>query len=132
MNYLIDTHVLLWSITDKAKLSDTVRVILEDGRNNIFVSALSFWEVSLKFSIGKLKIDGFSSDQLPGFAVKMGFRLIPLLPAESATYHQFSSSGHRDPFDRMLIWQAIQQDLTLISKDRDITQYSSIGLKVIW
>ncbi|MES2277624.1 MAG: type II toxin-antitoxin system VapC family toxin [Bacteroidota bacterium] len=132
MNYLIDTHVLLWAITEKAKLSDKVRGILEDGRNDIFVSAISFWEISLKFSIGKLNIDGFLPNQLPDLVVRMGFRLIPLSPAESATYHQFTPTGHRDPFDRMLMWQAIQKDLVLISKDRNITQYNSLGLKIVW
>ncbi|QKJ30081.1 type II toxin-antitoxin system VapC family toxin [Mucilaginibacter mali] len=132
MNYLIDTHVLLWAITEKDKLSDTVIEILENGRNNIFVSAISFWEVSLKYSIGKLNITGFLPDQLPGLATEIGFKLVSLSPAESATYHQFTATGHRDPFDGMLMWQAIQQNLILVSKDRSIGQYKSAGLKVIW
>ncbi|MEO5602774.1 MAG: hypothetical protein ABIR06_17775 [Cyclobacteriaceae bacterium] len=54
------------------------------------------------------------------------------MPEEGATYHQLEANWHRDPFDRMLIWQAIKNKLTIISKDSHVANYKSVGLKVIW
>jgi PIN domain nuclease of toxin-antitoxin system len=133
MNYLLDTHTLLWAITEKRKLSALVRQTLENTDNTILVSAISFWEITLKFSIKKLDISGFLPEDLPELSTKSGFDLIPLSPAESASYHHLPTYGqHKDPFDRMLIWQAIQQGLILISKDENMKQYTSDGLKLIW
>jgi len=132
VNYLIDTHVLLWAIIDRTKLSDKVKAILENERNDIFVSAISIWEVSLKFSLGKLPLSGLSPDELPDWIIKTGFKLMSLSISESSTYHQLILTGHKDPFDRMLIWQAIRQNLILISKDRNVPQYAEIGLRIIW
>jgi PIN domain nuclease of toxin-antitoxin system len=133
MNYLLDTHTLLWAITEKRKLSALVRQTIENTDNTILVSAISFWEITLKFSIKKLDISGFLPEDLPELSIKSGFDLIPLLPAESASYHHLPAYGqHKDPFDRMLIWQAIQQDLILISKDENMNPYKSAGLKLLW
>ncbi|WP_426667325.1 type II toxin-antitoxin system VapC family toxin [Mucilaginibacter sp. McL0603] len=133
MNYLLDTHTLIWAITEKGKLSSVARKTIENTDNTILVSAISFWEITLKFSINKLDISGFLPEDLPGLSIKSGFNLIPLLPVESASYHHLPAIGlHKDPFDRMLIWQAIQQELILISKDKNILQYKSAGLKLIW
>lgn len=132
MSYLLDTHALVWSVTEKKRLSSKVRNILEDPENTVLVSAVSFWEVSLKFSLSKLSLQGFSPEELPGLAAQTGFELIPLAPAECATYHQLADTCHKDPFDRMLIWQAIRQNLTLVSKDTQMTRYRSAGLKVLW
>ncbi|HET7360940.1 MAG TPA: type II toxin-antitoxin system VapC family toxin [Salinimicrobium sp.] len=132
MNFLIDTHVLIWSFTDVEKLSREVRPILEDINNNIFVSAISFWEVSLKFSLGKLELTGILPHEFPALAVQTGFKLIPVIPEETATYHCLKGTWHKDPFDRMLIWQAIQQDLIFISKDVNIAKYEKEGLRTLW
>lgn len=132
MRYLIDTHVLLWAVIDDDKLSTKIKKVMEDGRNDIFVSSISFWEIALKFSIGKLKIGNFSPDELPSLVEKMGFKLISLATVDSSTYHQFAFTGHKDPFDRMLMWQAIQQEMTFISKDRNVSHYRGTGLQVIW
>lgn len=132
MNFLIDTHTLIWAITNKRKLSKKATEILENVNNGIHVSAISFWEISLKFSIGKLELIGISPNQFPLLAIQIGFKLIPLVPEETATYHHLKGTWHRDPFDRMLIWQAIQQDLVLISKDKNIAEYGKEGLKTLW
>lgn len=117
MSYLLDSHTLIWSLMDAEKLSAKVRSILEDTDNRILVSAVSFWEISLKYALGKLNLQGITPRQLPELTRQTGFELIELLPEERATYHEFEASWHRDPFDRMLIWQAIQNKLTIISKD---------------
>ncbi|RBQ03833.1 type II toxin-antitoxin system VapC family toxin [Pedobacter miscanthi] len=132
MIYLLDTHVLIWSLMYSSKLSDVSLEILKNKKNTILVSTISFWEISLKHSMNKLDILRIFPDALPGLAIEAGYELLPLLPDDVANYHQLNATWHRDPFDRMLIWQAIQKNITLISKDEDINKYQSAGLKVVW
>ena len=132
MSYLLDSHTLIWTIMDPKKLSAKVRGILEDTDNRVLVSSVSFWEIALKYSLGKLDLQGIVPEQLPEITKQTGFELIELLPDEAATYYQLDANWHRDPFDRMLIWQAIQNRWTIISKDSSVTKYKSVGLKVIW
>ena len=132
MNYLLDTHTLIWSITDPQQLSDTVKAILEDIDNEIMVSAVSFWEIAFKQSIKKLTLDGLVPEDFPKAALETGYRLIDLTGTTAASYHQLSAIHHRDPFDRMLIWQAMQNNFQLISKDEQVTKYADAGLNVIW
>jgi PIN domain nuclease of toxin-antitoxin system len=112
MKYLLDTHTLIWALMEKNKLSVKAQNTLENPDNSIFVSAISFWEISLKFS--------------------MKFKTISLHPDEASTYHRLTSLHHRDPFNRMLIWQALTNNLTLISKDDRMLAYHSDGLKLLW
>ena len=132
MSFLLDSHTLIWAILDQKKLSSRVIDILEDSSHEVFVSAVTFWEISLKYSLGKLDLSGISPDELPGLTKEVGFDFLPLLPVESSSYHKLDASWHRDPFDRMLIWQAIANNLTLLSKDKNVAQYKSVGLKQIW
>lgn len=132
MIYLLDTHTFIWSLMYSSKLSNNSRSIIQDKKNTIFVSAISFWEISLKSSLGKLDVLKILPEDLPDLATQAGFELLPLLPAIASTYHQLNSTWHKDPFYRMLIWQAIQKDITLISKDESISKYQSAGLKTIW
>src|SRR5665213_605901 len=126
MSFLLDAHTLLWAILDQRKLSAKVTDILENPVYDVFVSAVTFWEISLKYSLGKLDLSGIAPETLPGLAGQTGFKYLPLLPTESASYHQINADLHRDPFDRMLIWQAIKNDLTLLSKDKNVARYKSI------
>lgn len=132
MNYLVDTHTLIWAISEKKKLSSRVGQTLSNANNAFFVSAISFWEISLKFSTGKLAIQGILPEEMPGLSVISGFQLIPLSPDESASYRKLILTTHKDPFDRMLIWQAIQRNLTFITKDNNLDQYKIAGLKTLW
>src|SRR5262249_45560635 len=132
MSFLLDAHTFLWALAEPAKLSDKVRGILEDAKNEVFVSAVTFWEISLKFGLGKLELNSATPDDLPTLALDAGFSVLPLLPQEAAAYHTLEASWHRDPFDRMLMQQAISNKMTLLSKDRNIARYQSSGLKVIW
>ncbi|HEV7381321.1 MAG TPA: type II toxin-antitoxin system VapC family toxin [Dyadobacter sp.] len=132
MRYLLDTHTLIWAVMETDKLSTRVRDILENPDHVILVSAISFWEISLKFSIGKLDLQGILPHELPAAVRLMNFGTIALDTEDASTYYKLSSSYHRDPFDRMLIWQTINSNLTLISKDGRMSAYKSDGLKVIW
>lgn len=132
MSFLLDAHTFLWALAEPARLSDKVRNILEDAKNEIFVSAVTLWEISLKFGSGKLELNGAIPNDLPALALEAGFRLLPLLPEEAAVYHSLEASWHKDPFDRMLMQQAINHKLILLSKDRNIARYQSPNLRVIW
>lgn len=132
MKYLLDTHALIWAVTKPQKLSSTVKAILEDTTNDVAVSAISFWEISLKYSIQKLTLEGLTPEDFPKAAIETGFRLFDLNGITAGSYHQLSAAYHRDPFDRMLIWQAIQNSFQLISKDSTVKKYKSEGLQVIW
>jgi PIN domain nuclease of toxin-antitoxin system len=131
MTYLLDTLYLLRTIGDSKRLSRKLREVIVNSENQILVSTISFWEISLKFSLGKLTINGFSPEDLRRLCGEMNFELIYLSPEESSTFHQLKGTHHKDPFDRMLVWQAIHRDFTLISKDEDIQKYVSDGLKIL-
>jgi PIN domain nuclease of toxin-antitoxin system len=132
MNYLLDAHAFIWALVDPELLSDNVKAILEDAENEVFVSAVTFWEISLKFGLGKLELNGATPNELPRLALEAGFSLLPLLSQETASYHSLEVGCHKDQFDRMLMQQAINQRLTLLSKDKNIARYQSPNLKVIW
>jgi PIN domain nuclease of toxin-antitoxin system len=131
MKYLLDTHYLIWAITETSKLSKKVKIILENPKNTIFVSAISFWEISLKYSLGKLDLGPFQPENFPTAWEEMGCEIINLNAETSSTYHQLLPKYHKDPFDRMLIWQAIKNNYTLISDDINVQKYVTEGLKVI-
>lgn len=132
MKYLLDTHTLIWAITENKKLSSVVKKVLEDSANTILVSSISFWEISLKFSLGKLNLEGIRPDDFPSLVSEMKFDTISLDVKTAATYHHLKTVHHKDPFDRMLIWQAIQNNLVLISNDENMPFYRSEGLKLLW
>lgn len=130
MNYLIDTHIFLWLLFDPKKISSTQMFLLEQPENSIYLSDISLWEISLKYSIGKLSLDGITPDKLPSLAKQMGISLLPLNSQSAASFHQLAKLKHKDPFDRMIIWQAIEEDCILISNDSSFAEYESLGLKL--
>ena len=132
MSYLLDTHTLMWSILERGKLSDKVRETLENVENTALVSCVSFWEISIKFSLGKLALSGLKPEELRDLSIETGFELISLSPQDCTTYHQLNTSFHKDPFDKMLIWQALRSKYILITKDTNIQQYEAVGLKTFW
>jgi PIN domain nuclease of toxin-antitoxin system len=121
---------MLWTIADSKKLSKKAKEVITDPDNVITVSAVSFWEVSLKSSLGKLEITGFKPENLPDACWEMGFEILTLSPEDSSSYYKLKSVYHKDPFDRMLIWQAIQHNYSLISIDSNVKKYISDGLKI--
>ncbi|MFC3809741.1 type II toxin-antitoxin system VapC family toxin [Lacihabitans lacunae] len=132
MKYLLDTHTLIWAITNKEKLSKKVKNILESSETVIYVSAISYWEISLKFALGKIDLIGGDSQDLLNESLKLGFTNIPLKPEICTTFKNLTANYHRDPFDRMLIWKSISENYTLLTKDESIKLYKTEGLKTIW
>src|SRR5688572_3367314 len=99
MKLLLDTHAFLWSYSDKERLPVKARTAVADGTNEIFVSAISFWEIAMKTALGKLRPVGEHPADLIGTAESLGFIPIPLVPAEAATYGGLTEDTHFDPFD---------------------------------
>ncbi|MDR0516037.1 MAG: type II toxin-antitoxin system VapC family toxin [Fibromonadaceae bacterium] len=133
MKYLLDTHTLIWVAQDTKKLSQKAKNIIIDESNEIYVSTISFWEIALKTSIGKFSFGNLDIDDFPKLSRKMGFRIIELDEQASITFHKLPrKENHKDPFDRMLVWQAITNDFVLISKDASIKQYKENGLNLVW
>lgn len=87
---------------------------------------------SLKAGIGKLELNNVSSEQLPDVAEESGLVILPIKADVAASFHQLPNTGHKDPFDRMLVWQAINGKMTLVTKERFPEEYKRAGLKVIW
>lgn len=133
MKLLLDTHALLWSLIDPDKLSMEARTAIADPGSQVVVSAVSFWEISIKAALGKLRLEGVSPEQLVDVAQQQGFDLLPLDPRLAASFSRLPADPqHRDPFDRMLVWQAISLGYTLVSRDRKITASPLPGLPVLW
>jgi PIN domain nuclease of toxin-antitoxin system len=130
-NYLIDTHVLLWYLFEPNKLSSEVSYIVQN-ESNVYVSLASFWEISIKFGIGKLDLKTLFPNDLPEVCLKYNIKILPISLDEVTTYHQINTVYHKDPFDRILIWQAIKNNFTLISNDVNMSPYRMEGLKLLW
>jgi PIN domain nuclease of toxin-antitoxin system len=122
---------MIWAVTDPGKISKRIKEVITNPDNSIVVSAISFWEIALKSSIGKLHITGLSPQDFPQACLQMGFDLESLSAEDTSTYHQLEATYHKDPFDRMLIWQAIKNGYTLISVDSSIKKYATEGLKIL-
>ncbi len=131
MKYLIDTHIFLWSLFSPEKIPRTIAKIIKEPGNRIFVSTITFWEIALKFSLKKLELKGITPGDLPEFANKMNYELISLSAGDAASFYHLPRISHKDPFDRMLIWQAIRGKMVLISKDSKISAYEDYGLKIL-
>ncbi|HVW62030.1 MAG TPA: type II toxin-antitoxin system VapC family toxin [Puia sp.] len=131
MTYLLDTHFLLWAVADSDKISRKIKYILTNPDFRIIVSSISFWEISLKCALGKLEISGFTPEELPGACARIGFEIKHLSHQDAGTYHKLKATYHKDPFDRMLIWQAIRNDYIFITEDKQVKKYVSDGLKLL-
>ena len=122
MKILLDTCEFLWLVTGDAKLSPSVATALRDPQNQVFLSAVSFWEISVKHHLGKLALPATPAEFIPAQREQ---HLIASLALDEAAVAQLSKLAplHRDPFDRMLICQALAHGLTLASSDSLVRQY---------
>jgi PIN domain nuclease of toxin-antitoxin system len=130
MNILLDTHFLVWAIGDTKKLHKREQELLTDPGNGVFVSVVSIWEISIKSAIGKMEMAPEAVMALPHAIREAGFELIGLEPDEAATFYRLPRT-HKDPFDRMLVWQAISRKMSLMTRDKELGAYSSAGLRII-
>ncbi len=132
MMYLLDTHTFIWSLLDSDTLSKKVSDIIKDKENGIFISTISLWEIAIKVRMHRYTLEGLEIRDLPKYAKQVG-SIITLDEDESSTYNDLTYyEDHKDPFDRMLIWQAIHRKMVILSKDENFKKYKEDGLKVVW
>ena len=117
MRFLLDTHVLLWAFNGDSALSARARRVIEDGSNEIFVSAVSAWEIATKVRLGKLPTGEIVIADLARYLARLGFEDLPISLAHAIRAGSLTGE-HRDPFDRMLVAQAQSENLPIISGDR--------------
>ena len=125
--YLLDTHSLIWWHEDDERLSPEAKNKIEDRSNKLHVSIVSFWELIIKLTIGKIKLK-YSIEELAKTCLDSDIEIVPV-----RFYHLNQLSllplFHRDPFDRMLVSVAYSDNMTLISKDNQLAAYK---IKVFW
>lgn len=118
MRLLVDSHVLLWWLDGASRLSPTAADAMAGGTNELLVSAASVWELSIKQSVGKLRV----SADLHEHALRQGFSELPVTGVHACAVRDLPFH-HRDPFDRLLIAQARVEGLTLVTADRAMSAY---------
>lgn len=128
MRLLLDTHALLWWLAGDDQLSLRARQAIADRRHEIIVSAASAWEVTTKHRLGKLPEAGPLAVDFAREMKKQGFTALPIAMSHAQVAGALPGE-HRDPFDRMLIAQAREEHLALVSKE---SIFDSYGIKRIW
>ncbi|KVW81354.1 type II toxin-antitoxin system VapC family toxin [Burkholderia ubonensis] len=125
MRILLDTYVFLWSVTDDRKLSKAARKLVVDA-NEVFVSAATIWEASIKSGLGKLDVD---VTELVAEISAAGFVELPVRVAHAAMVRDLPDI-HRDPIDRLLVAQAMTEPLRLVTADGHLAKYTDLVIEV--
>lgn len=128
MRLLVDTHVMLWWLGDDPRLSPSARRIVGDGRNDLLWSIASSWEIAVKLGIGKLEIDRPLPRLFADLVTDQGVIVLPIGPDHCARLVDLPPH-HRDPFDRMLVVQAIHERVPILTADPKLAVYD---VEVIW
>lgn len=121
MNYLVDTHILLWYMVGDKRIDKEVQYKIEEANNLIFVSNASLWEIAIKISIGKLKLKGSLQD-LRDFLDEKGFEVLEF-DINDLEVMQNLPFYHQDPFDRLIVAQGKSKSLEIITDDWQIQKY---------
>jgi PIN domain nuclease of toxin-antitoxin system len=119
--FLLDTHVFLWLIQGDPQLSSRVRAIIADDASQLNFSVVSIWEIAIKLNIGKLKIE-HSIEDIYQLLAQLKIEILPIERLDLDRYLTLPLH-HRDPFDRLIISQAIERELILISADGSFEPY---------
>ncbi len=125
MKILLDTHAVIWALSKPDSLPHDLRLIIEDPANIVFVSAASAWEISIKVALGRIQ---FPVNALVQAVNDAGFIALPVR-LDHAVAVKSLPMHHRDPFDRLLVAQAMTEGLTFASRDSQVARYK---VKTIW
>lgn len=128
MRILLDTGTFLWAVTDAPDLSDNARELIADPGNEVYLSAVSAWKIPVKNALGKLPLPDLPAIYTPAQRKRHGIETLHL-DEEAALHLNRLPVLHKDPFDRMLVCQAITQGLVILTPDRLIAQYP---VRTIW
>jgi PIN domain nuclease of toxin-antitoxin system len=127
-NLLIDTQSFIWFAENDPKLPSTIRNVMEDEQYNLFISIASLWEIVIKSSLGKLHLKKDIPEIINGIT-QSGFSILQIIPQHLITLHSLEYI-HRDPFDRIIISQAIAENMQLVSSDEIFGKYQVNLIKV--
>lgn len=122
MNYLLDTHIMLWWLDNSSRLEKRWRKIIEDPNHSIYISSAVFWEISIKNRIGKLPLPFDPFKDLEAVVQQSQFEIMPMMPNHSLLAGSWAIA-HRDPFDRMLAAQSKIENMPLISNDLEFKNF---------
>lgn len=125
--FIIDTHVLIWHLTDADTLSKIAKKAIQNIDNQIFISIVSLWEIAIKTNIGKLNLN-YSLQDIITEVKNIGFEILPIEPQNLYILEQLELH-HRDPFDRLIIAQGISEDAIVITKDENFSLYP---VQLLW
>jgi len=128
MNMLLDTHVALWAITDDPRLSEHARTLILAPKARIWVSAASVWEITIKHSLGQGDMPVSGREALEYFR-QAGYFLLNIEPEHAAAFAELDDH-HQDPFDRILVAQALTEPMRLMSRDALVARYSDTIIRV--
>lgn len=124
MRFLLDTHVLLWALAEPARIPARARGWLESPEHQVLFSAASVWEIAAKVRVGRLKLP-LSVEDVADAAVRTGFDELAVRASHAAATARLPMY-HSDPFDRLLITQALQEPARLLTVDRGLRRYSDL------
>jgi PIN domain nuclease of toxin-antitoxin system len=130
MNILVDTHYLLWSFIDTIKIDKTIFKKLLSDENEVFYSQASLWEISIKYNLGKLVLDGMKPEEFFQEIEGSYFKCRSFENEELITFYKLPIE-HKDPFDRIMIWQSIKSNYYFLSVDGEVKKYEKYGLKIL-
>ena len=128
MRLLLDTHIALWALTDDPRLSEQARALINDPANQVMVSAATVWEIAIKHALGRDDMPISGEEALDWFR-QAGYDLLPVSPAHAAAVERLPDH-HRDPFDRLLVAQAITEPLRRLSRDPLVVRDGEVVIAV--
>lgn len=128
MNLLLDTHVALWAIIDSPKLPKKAREMIESPKSSVWISAATVWEIAIKHSMGRGDMPVSSQDALRYFR-ESGYRFLLIEPEHAAAVEDLPAH-HADPFDRILVAQALFEPMRLITHDPVVARYSDSIIEI--
>lgn len=128
MNILLDTHVALWAITDSPRLTAKARELILSPNSTVWISAASIWEIATKHSLGRGDMP-VAAEAALGYFRASGYRLLPVEPEHAAAVVDLPTY-HADPFDRMLIAQALLVPMRLLTSDSMVARYSDTVIRI--
>ena len=130
MRLLLDTHAMYWYVEDDPQLSIAARTLIQDASNEILISPASYWEIAIKVSIGKWRLNRPCEEFMDIVLKQYGFQILPILPTHTARLvGLWFPAGHKDPFDRLLAAQVLVEQISIVSADAALDAY---GVSRLW
>ena len=128
MNILLDTHVALWAITDHPRLTPQARDLILSPRATVWISAATVWEIAIKHGLGRGDMP-VSGEEALGYFRSAGYQFLSVEPEHAAAVEALPGH-HQDPFDRLLVAQALTEPMRLITHDAMVARYSDTILRI--